>query len=513
MKKGLSLSVLALLFCANWAFAQQPAIQYYRGWNKDAINVFEPSKTDSVPYTGFKIRIGGSFTQDFQNYKSTNKANYVATSPTNVENSNLLYGVVKSNSGNFKVTNANGSTTYLDSTSSTLTGFNLAMANLNFDMQIGDGVRVCLENYMSARHHNEFWVKGGYIQFDKLPMFGSPKWFTNYLRVKIGHFQPNFGDMQFRRSDGGNTMFNPFVENGIIDPFTTEIGGEVYVFPIKGVMLMGGMSSGFINGNILKPLESVNKFGAVANKRSPSIFGKVAYDNNFNALRFRLSASVYNNSNSTSNTLLAGDRTGSHYFGIMEPAAIKGLPTSIGTADATKGGPNFTSGRFNPSFSNRVTGISISPFVKFHGLEVFAAYDLYKGSVYGDTLTDSRGNVNWEKRAASQVLVEGVYRCLKNEQAFIGARFIKATIEPSGVKYKDVAGKTYNAATNPLDDDKSGQAKVSIDRLAFSAGWFPTKNLLLKAEYMIENYKDFPLADYRYEGKVSGFMVEAVIGF
>ncbi|MBK8668710.1 MAG: hypothetical protein IPN89_04280 [Saprospiraceae bacterium] len=42
-----------------------------------------------------------------------------------------------------------------------------------------------LENYMAARHHNEFWVKGGYIQIDKLPMFGSPEWYTKYFRVKL----------------------------------------------------------------------------------------------------------------------------------------------------------------------------------------------------------------------------------------------------------------------------------------------------------------------------------------
>ncbi|MEZ4894742.1 MAG: hypothetical protein R2778_17230 [Saprospiraceae bacterium] len=58
-----------------------------------------------------------------------------------------------------------------DTTSATLTGFNLAMANLNLDFQVADGIGFCLENYMSSRHHSEFWVKGGYIQIDKLPMF------------------------------------------------------------------------------------------------------------------------------------------------------------------------------------------------------------------------------------------------------------------------------------------------------------------------------------------------------
>ncbi len=490
MKSNNLLSLAALLFCANWASAQQPALQYYRGWNQDGINVFEPSKADSVEYTGFKIRIGGSFTQDYQNLTSTNKANYVRTSATNAENKNFLYGIIKSE----------------DSTSSLLSGFNLAMANLNFDVQIGDGIRVCLENYMSARHHNEFWVKGGYIQIDKLPMFNNPKWYTDYVRVKIGHFQPNFGDMQFRRSDGGNTMFNPFVENGILDPFTTEIGGEVYVFPIKGLMVMGGMSSGFINGNIVKTADALNNFGVVQTKRTPSIFGKVAYDNNFNDLRVRVSGSVYNNSNIQRNTLFAGDRTGSHYFGIMEPAKIGGLPISIGTSpsDPTKNsGPNFTSGRLDPGVSNRLTAISFSPFVKFHGLEIFASYDIINGAVYGDTLRDARGTLNWENRSASQVLVEGAFRFLKNEQMYVAARFIKATAQPSGLKYSSAdTGKTAGA-----------QAEVNVDRIAFSAGWFPTKNLLLKVEYMVQNFKDFPFTDYRYEGQVKGFMVQAAIGF
>jgi hypothetical protein len=37
--------------------------------------------------------------------------------------------------------------------------------------------------------------------------------------------------------------------------------------------------------------------------------------------------------------------------------------------------------------------------------------------------------------------------------------------------------------------------------------------MLLKGEYVIQNYKDFAVTDYRNEGKFSGFVVEAVIGF
>jgi hypothetical protein len=37
--------------------------------------------------------------------------------------------------------------------------------------------------------------------------------------------------------------------------------------------------------------------------------------------------------------------------------------------------------------------------------------------------------------------------------------------------------------------------------------------MLLKGEYVLQQYNDFPTADYRNGGKFNGFMVEAVIGF
>lgn len=460
--KASSISLFTGIFMIAFSlqiFAQQPSLQYYRGWNKDAINVFEPAKDDDTPYEGFKIRIGGSFTQDFQSLKHENAGTYAPVSGTNPTNRNILYGVVKAE----------------DSLSATLTGFNLAMANLNFDFQIEDGIRVCLENYMSSRHHSEFWVKGGYIQIDKLPMFNSPQWFTDYLRVKIGHFQPNFGDMQFRRTDGGNTMFNPFVENLILDAFTTEIGGEVYVFPVEGLMAMVGMTSGFINGNVENYPDTPQGSNKEVTKKTPSVFFKLAYDKKFeNDLRFRLSASMYNNPSIQRNTLYAGDRTGSHYFLVMEPALTAGA--------ATTAAAQFTSGRFNPGLTNKINTIMINPFVKFKGLELFGSYEIAKGKTYAEEVG--------AERQFTQIAVEGLYRFLPNESAYIGARYVQVNGRPQG-----------------FDSD------ISIDRLAFAAGWFPSKNLLLKAEVVNQNYKDFPTTDYRNGGKFNGFMVQAVIGF
>jgi len=512
MKNNLIVSIFALLFCATWVSAQKPELQYFRPWDQEGINVFEPSKKAEQPeYTGFKIRVGGSFTQDFQSLTHENKANWVGVGRTPAAlgstgsigrdtvylNRNILYGVgTVTGSGNNRAWRYNVAG---DSTSATLSGFNLAMANLNLDFQIGDGIRVALENYMSSRHHSEFWVKGGYIQIDKLPMFGNPQWFTDYLRVKIGHFQPNFGDMQFRRTDGGNTIFNPFIENYIMDAFTTEIGGEVYLFPADGFMVMVGMNSGFINGNVEAYSETPNSAG-VATEKNPSIYFKAAYDKQISEdFRVRLSGSFYNNSNVQRNTLYAGDRTGSHYFLVMEPALqVTNVPGPSGLVNFanTAQGSQFTSGRFNPNLANRVQTIMINPFIKFKGLEIFGTYETAKGAVYADT---SRGT--WNDRSFDQIAVEGIYRFLPREQAYLGVRYNKMTGEASGV--------TYDQAT----DGKTGQAEIGIDRIAVAAGWFPTKNMLLKFEYVVQNFTDFPKLDYRYEGKFSGFMVQAVIGF
>jgi hypothetical protein len=279
---------------------------------------------------------------------------------------------------------------------------------------------------------------------------------------------------------------------------------------------MGGLTSGFINGNVENYADGNNQFGFTPTKKNPSIFGKVAYDKTFSSdFRFRLSASVYNNSNIQRNTLFAGDRTGSHYFLAMEPALQN-------ASTATTAANQFTSGRFNPQMSNRVTAIMINPFIKFKGLEIFGAYENLSGGVYGDTLQDPQRVASWEKRSFNQLSVEGVYRFFPEEQAFVGARYTSVTGQPG---LKDDKG-TPSTSDDVFRRNEAGDdfMTVSVNRLAFSAGWFPTKNLLLKGEYVIQNFgdpgsddfqsdKDFPVGDYRHKGKFSGFMIQAVVGF
>jgi hypothetical protein len=96
--------------------------------------------------------------------------------------------------------------------------------------QLAPGLRVSLTSYLSSRHHNETWVKDGYLQMDESPIEWAPlQALMQVITVRVGHMEINYGDAHFRRSDNGNALYNPFVGNYIMDAFTTEIGGEVYL--------------------------------------------------------------------------------------------------------------------------------------------------------------------------------------------------------------------------------------------------------------------------------------------
>ncbi|MFT3751460.1 MAG: hypothetical protein QM800_00735 [Paludibacter sp.] len=58
-----------------------------------------------------------------------------------------------------------------------------------------------------------------------------------------------------------------------------------------------------------------------------------------------------------------------------------------------------------------------------------------------------------------------------------------------------------------------GMYDVSIDRLAISAGWFITKNVMAKIEYTNQNYGGFLYNDIRSKGNFNGFVAQAVVGF
>jgi len=441
--------LLLLTILAGNVMAQfQPAIQYFRPYDKRGINVFETSKEDTVVYDGLKLRLGAGFTQGFQSLEHSNGLNV---------DPSALYEL--------------GS------------GFPLAQANLNIDVQLYDGVRLNLVSYMSSHHHNEFWVKGGYLQVDKVTFLHSEfmdKLWQN-LTLKVGHMEVNYGDAHFRRSDGGNTFWNPWIENNIMDEFTTEIGAELY-YQNKGFIAMAALTDGEIQGNVYKP-SSDN-----ISKRKPSLYGKVGYDKQFtDNFRARLTGSFYTTKSSISNTIFGGDRTGSNYQYVMENAPV----TLTGNA---------FSGRFNPGFRDNVTTFMINPFVKYSGLEIFGTFEFAKGA---SSFENGEGT-SWEAtgdREANQTAIEALYRFGKKENFYIGGRYIK------------VDATVIEGATAALPGT---QYDVTIDRVSVGGGWFVTPNILMKAEYVNQNYdgyQDTGANSRFYEGNFKGIVIQGSIAF
>ncbi|WP_223816235.1 hypothetical protein [Adhaeribacter rhizoryzae] len=415
----------------------QNKVDNLRPYDQNGINVFEAPKDTTTDFDGIKVKFGAGFTQSFQGLKHKNKEG-----------------------GLSKIT----------------PGFNTANANLFMDVQLADGIRLNLTSYLSSRHHNETWVKGGYIQFDKLPFKGQ-MWddIMKLTTIRIGHMEINYGDQHFRRSDGGHTIYNPFVENYIMDAFTTEIGGEVLVRK-HGLFGLVGVSNGMIKGNIDSLVATAQDDNI---HKSPAIYFKAGFDKQLTELvRVRVAASYYTDKSSGGQTLYGGDRTGSNYFMAMEKSG--------GTYAA-----NAFSGRLNPGFTKKVDAFQLNGFVKAQGLELFGTYEIAQGRTKNET-TD---------RKARQYAMDAVYRFGKTENLFLGVRYnaVKARLADVPVIGTNLPINYTNA--------------INVDRIAYGAGWFLTRNILLKGEYVKQQFKNLPVADYRNGGEFSGYVVQAVVGF
>jgi hypothetical protein len=350
MKKFISYSALLIIItCIALPFVSSAQSNdkefygrpsYWRPYDQKGINVFETTKqSDTTQFEGAKVRFGAGFTQQYQNLKQQN------SSAIDNGGINKLYPLQS--------------------------GFMTAQANLFMDIQLADGIRLNVTSYLSARHHNETWVKGGYIQFDKLPFKGQFwKKLMEVTTIKVGHMEINYGDAHFRRSDGGQTIYNPFMDNYIVDEFATEIGGEVYLQK-NGLFAMAGMTSGMIKGSIDSTYKTIVDDNI---KRSPSIYFKGGIDKTIaENIRVRVSGSFYHNGSNpaTGLTLFGGDRTGSNYQDVMEKAPYGAvLPASTAVA---------FSGRVNPGFSKKINALMLNGFLKVKGLELFGTYENANG--------------------------------------------------------------------------------------------------------------------------------------
>lgn len=407
------LAVLVASYAPAWA---QRDLMYYRPDNSNGLNIFEPSKDTNYVFDGLHVKVGGDFALQFQGLNQENSLNNLLELGSNL---------------------------------------NLPRANLNLDVQLEDGVRMHLRTYLSSQHHQEAWVKGGYLQLDKLDFVseGFLQDLMKYTTIKVGMDEINFGDAHFRRTDNARAIFNPFVGNYIMDAFSTEAFAEVLV-QRNGLLGLVAISNGKLNQSVVLPDGSDNKL---------SFYGKLGFDDYLSEdLRLRLTGSWYiNQGTSTGSYIYGGDRAGSRYYNVMH---------------TSEEGSDFE-GRYNPRFREMST-IQVNPFVKFKGLEFFGIYEVASNS-------EEQGSGQF-----IQVAAELLYRFGAKEQLYIGGR--------------------YNQVTG---EQNEGDEEITIDRFNIGGGWFMTKNIVTKIEYVNQSYDGFATSSRYNGGKFNGLNIEAAISF
>lgn len=407
-------------------------LQYFRSSDKNGLNVFETTKENKVEFDGVKVRIGGANTLQFQ-------------------------ALDHENAGPFRTGTDQDGNPIMSEIFSIGPNFNLATSNLDIDVQLHNGLRMHLRTYLSSRHHSQPYVKGGYMQVDRLDFIqeGFASDLMDKLTIKFGHMQINYGDAHFRRSDNGHTIFNPFVGNYIMDAFTTEVGGEIF-FQNNGFLAMIGMTNGKLNQSVR--LAAPNQLETRA-----SLVGKVGYDSQISEdLRFRITGSLYHTGQSNRTYLYAGDRAGSRYYNIL-----------------TSNPSEFRTPRFDPGFSNELTAIMINSFVKYQGIEFFGLFENSSGKAAAEPDT----------RTFTQIGAELLYRFGNSENFYFGGRY------------------------NSVSGDTAAGESVDISRVNIGGGWFLTDNVLTKVEYVTQSYSGFNRGSLFDGAKFSGLMMEAVISF
>jgi hypothetical protein len=142
---------------------------------------------------------------------------------------------------------------------------------------------------------------------------------------------------------------------------------------------------------------------------------------------------------------------------------------------------NAFSGRFNPGFGQENHDFMANLFVKYKGLEFFGTAE----NAVGRTITET------SLRGVAQYAADVIYRFpQKTENFYVGYR--------------------YNTVTGTI---LGNSQSVTVNRSVGALGWFMTKNIVMKGEYVSQEYQNYDATSIFNGGKFNGFMVEAAISF
>lgn len=196
-------------------------------------------------------------------------------------------------------------------------GFQTAWGNLEFGATYGKNreLEMFFDVYLASRPHaSQTYGHQGYLLLRDVPENMSnlrvlDKVF-DYIDIKAGHFQMNWGDNYYHRSDNADVQRNPLIGNFVVDPEMAAVGAEIYSEPNPYFNAMLGLTSGTTTENFVEG-------------RGTGVHAKV-WGNPIPQLRLAGSYATFDHSDNptqaaggTQGQFFSGNRSGERYGGIF----------------------------------------------------------------------------------------------------------------------------------------------------------------------------------------------------
>ncbi len=344
-------------------------------------------------------------------------------------------------------------------------GFQSARGNLNFAAHVADGIDIFFNAFLSSNHHVGQWYDDeGYINISKLPessdILGLNNTLFKYVTLTAGFIPVDYGLWWEIRSDNADVQRNPLVGNYIVDANDVEPSVQVKTKP--GLL------------NALVAFGDGTTTGDFTPGRGNEVNAKV-WLNLKN--EFQLAGSIYRSNQANNGTgyptggsttdLYAGNRSGSQYSGIF--------------------GDNPEAGDIAPQKGQDVTAFQFDGYYNLKPLQVFGMYGYTKDAdINGSAPGNPQESWSYFGGDVTYYLFPALY---------VAARYSAAISK----MYQGI-----DVSANP----------VSAGRFQVGAGVWVTNAMLLKLEYVDQQYKNFPAASgYGYNTRFHGFTTQFSVAF
>jgi hypothetical protein len=367
-----------------------------------------------------------------------------------------------------------------ESLSDLTTSFQSAAGNLTFEAALSQGIDVYFELYISSpNHEGDVFDREGYLYVDRLPEELSPgliETVFDYVDLKAGHMELNYGDVHWYRSDVGQVQRNPLVGNYVVDPNTIGIGTELYG-EFGPVYLMAGLNNGATTGDF-------------QDGRGFVYYGKAGaklLDGNV-----RTSASLYRVDHSengpgypvggTSSNLFSGNFSGSRYQAVLGGGGSAGQVFLGGGQD--------------------VTAFQYDARARLNRFMLMGMVGYFKDADVNGAANASTPSEQWTYYGATAQYY------LVPERLYVAAQYSGASVGEVDRTGED------GAVTSTVSDGLVQRIQAGV------GGWILKDQMLLKAEYVTQSASDFQPGTLSFGGvdaatepEFSGFMVEIGVSF